>query len=143
MLRRRALGWIDLGNHMGADDRRREMKPRKSKDRKDHRETEAFWQKVSKAAAAEPGYQPPTQKVCAVKSAFTMTGRAAKRQQTGGLIQLLFDSFSQPALAGGRSGSIPVRPMLYPAGPYQVGFPIETPPAQKRLVITSQVAVLT
>jgi len=136
------LGWIDLGNHMGSDDRRRELKHRKSRDRKDHRERKALWQKVAEAAAAELNYQPPPQKVCAVKSAFTMTGRAAKRQQTGGLIQLLFDSFSQPAQAGVRSGSIRVRQMLYRADPYQVDFQIESHPEQNRFVITGQLVDL-
>jgi hypothetical protein len=142
MLQLKAWGCIDLGNHKASDGRRQEMNQSKASDRKEHPETEALWQKVSKAAAAEPGYQPPLQKVCAVKSAFTMAGRAAQRQQAGGLIQLLFDSFSQPAAAGVRSESMRIRQMLYRADPYQIDFHIESQPEQNRYVITGQLVDL-
>src|SRR5437879_9060276 len=100
-----------------------------------NQETDALWQKVAKAAAAEASYQPPPQKVRAVKSAFTMTGPASKRRETGGLLQLLYDSFLQPALVGVRSGAMRVRQMLYRADPYQIDFQIESQPEQNRLAI--------
>ena len=138
MLQFRAMGWIGLGSHLACDDRRTEMKQSPARDSKDHAETEALWKKVAKVAAAEASYQPPPQKVRAVKSAFAMTGPASKRQKTVGLIQLLYDSFSQPALAGIRSGSIRIRQMLYRADPYQIDFQIESQPEQNRFVITGQ-----
>src|SRR5438132_1230407 len=75
-----------------------------------NQETDALWQKVAKAAAAEASYQPPPQKVRAVKSAFTMTGPASKRRETGGLLPLCSDSFLQPALRGVRSCAVRLRP---------------------------------
>src|SRR5438132_14255075 len=107
-----------------------------------HQETDALWQKVAKAAAAEVSYQPPPQKVRAVKSAFTMTGPASKPHESAGIIQLLFDSFLQPALAGIRSGSMRIRQMLYRADPYQIDFQIESQPEQNRLAITGQLVDL-
>src|SRR5437588_3315293 len=107
-----------------------------------HQETDALWQKVAKAAAAEASYQPPPQKVRAVKSAFTMTGPASKPHESAGIIQLLFDSFLQPALVGIRSGSIRIRQMLYRADPYQIDFQIEAQPEQNRFVITGQLVDL-
>ena len=107
-----------------------------------HQETDALWQKVAKAAAAEASYQPPPQKVRAVKSAFTMTGPASKPHESAGIIQLLFDSFLQPALAGIRSGSMRIRQMLYRADPYQIDFQIESQPEQNRLAITGQLVDL-
>src|SRR5438552_8672379 len=106
-----------------------------------NQETDALWQKVAKAAAAEASYQPPPQKVRAVKSAFTMTGPASKRRETGGLLQL-YDSFLQPALVGVRSGAMRVRQMLYRADPYQIDFQIESQPEQNRLAITGQLVDL-
>jgi len=91
MLQFRAVEWINLGNHRA---------------RKDHAQTESLWQKVAKTAAAESQYQPPPQAVRAVKTAFAMSGLAARRQETVGLIQLLYDSFLQPALVGISYGSI-------------------------------------
>jgi len=142
MLQFRALEWIDFVNHLAPDDRRKERNQSRARDRKDHRETEALWNKVAEAAAAEPNYQPPPQKVRAVKSAFTVTGPAAGRRETGGLIQLLFDSFSQPALAGIRSGSMRIRQMLYRADPYQIDFQIELEPEQNRIIVTGQLVDL-
>src|SRR5438477_12943382 len=107
-----------------------------------NQETDALWQKVAKAAAAEASYQPPPQKVRAVKSAFTMTGPASKRRETGGLLQLLYDSFLQPALVGVRSGAMRVRQMLYRADPYQIDFQIESQPEQNRLAISGQLVDL-
>src|SRR2546430_11262488 len=104
--------------------------------------TTLFRSKVAKAAAAEANYQPPPQKVRAVKSAFAMTGPASKRQESGGIIQLLYDSFLQPALAGIRSGSMRIRQMLYRADPYQIDFQIESQPEQNRFAITGQLVDL-
>ena len=107
-----------------------------------HQETDALWQKVAKAAAAEASYQPPPQKVRAVKSVFAVKGPASKRRETGGLVQLLYDSFLQPALVGVRSGAMRVRQMLYRADPYQIDFQIESQPDQNRLAITGQLVDL-
>jgi len=127
MLQFRAVEWINLGNHRA---------------RKDHAQTESLWQKVAKTAAAESQYQPPPQAVRAVKTAFAMSALAARRPETVGLIQLLYDSFLQPALVGIRSGSIRIRQMLYRADPYQIDFQIEAQPEQNRFVITGQLVDL-
>src|SRR5713226_7492556 len=63
-------------------------------------------------------------------------GKAEQWQETGGLIQLLFDSFSQPALAGARSAAMRIRQMLYRAEPYQIDIQIEAQPERNRLVVT-------
>jgi hypothetical protein len=137
-----AFEWIDTRSQLASDDRRKEMEPNLAKDRKERPEKETLWQKVAKAAAAEASYQLPPQKVRAVKSAFTMTGRSSGRQKTSGLLQLLYDSFSQPALAGVRSGSMRTRQMLYRADPYQIDLQVELEPEQNRLVITGQLVDL-
>ena len=142
MLQLGSLEWMDLVNRLTSEDRRKEMMPSQGGDRKDRAEREALWRKVAEAAAAERNYQPPPQKVRAVKSAFTMTGPASKRQETGGLLQLLYDSFALPALAGIRSGSMRIRQMLYRADPYQIDFQIESQPDQNRFVITGQLVDL-
>ena len=142
MLQFRTLEWVHFRSHLACDDRRKETKQDLTRDRKEHPVKETLWQKVAKAAAAEPRYQPPPQKVRAVKSAFTMACRSAGREETGGLIQLLYDSFLQPALAGIRSGSTRVRQMLYRADPYQIDFQIELEPEQNRIVVTGQLVDL-
>jgi hypothetical protein len=86
----------------------------------------------------EASYQPPTESVRVAKSAFSTAGWAAKQKESGGLIEVLFDSFLQPALAGARSAGTGMRQMLYRADPYQVDVQIELKPEGNRLVITGQ-----
>ncbi len=73
-----------------------------------------------------------------VKAAFATPRLAAKPQETGRLVQLLFDSFSQPALAGTRSAATRIRQMLYRAEPYQIDLQIELRQERNSLVVTGQ-----
>lgn len=59
-------------------------------------------------------------------------------RETAGLIELLFDSFSQPALAGTRSAGMNIRHMLYRAESYQIDLQLEAQPERNRLVVTGQ-----
>lgn len=72
-----------------------------------------------------------------VKAAFEPP-RLAKPQEAGGLVQLLFDSFSQPDLAGTRSAATRIRQMLYRAEPYQIDLQIELLQERNSLVVTGQ-----
>lgn len=95
-------------------------------------------QKLADAAAIEAGYQPASEIVRAVKSAFATAGVAAKRQGTGVPIQLLYDSVSQPAMAGTRSSAMPIRQLLYRADPYQIDLHIEFQQEQNRFIVAGQ-----
>jgi hypothetical protein len=55
-----------------------------------------------------------------------------------GFVELLFDSSTQPLLAGARSGALGSRQMLYRADPYQIDIQIEAKPEGDRLVVTGQ-----
>jgi hypothetical protein len=104
------------------------------------KQTVALWQKVHDQALAEAAYQPDLNTVRLAKAVFASSSRAAAPQQksTGNAIELLFDSFRQPALAGARSVVIGTRQMLYRADPYQIDIQIEPKPGTNRLVITGQ-----
>src|SRR5260370_24567284 len=133
-----AVEWSDFVNRLVYGDRRKAMQKHRGTRRKCYAGTAELWQKVAKAAAVESSYQPAAESVRVVKAAFAAAGWAAKRQETGGLIQLLFDSFSQPALAGARSAAMGMRQMLYRAEPYQIDIQIEAQPERNRLVVTGQ-----
>lgn len=128
-------------SHDAFNDPRKEPKKHQGTRRKRCAETATLWQKVADAAAVEASYHPPAERVRVVKAAFAMAGLAAKRKKTG-LIQLLYDSFSQPALAGIRSGATPIRQMLYRAEPYQIDIQIELQQEQNRFIVTGQVVDL-
>lgn len=85
---------------------------------KPFRETLAPWPKVANEAAIDASYQP--------------------RAETGGLAQLLFDSFSQPIPAGTRSAGMNIRQMLYRTDPYQIDIQLEAQPEGNRLLVTGQ-----
>ena len=72
------------------------------------------------------------------KAVFVKAGMAAKRQETRSSVQVLFDSFSLPALAGTRSTSMSLREIVYRAEPYQIDLQVEVQPERNRLVVTGQ-----
>jgi len=121
-------GWTGL-MELAAPDRRKAILGR----RKHYVAT--LRQRVAYAVVAEACYQPPPEKVRFVKEAFEL---AAKRQETGCVIQVLHDSFSHPMLAGMRSAPRTVRQLLYRAEPYQIDLQIELHPEENRLVVTGQ-----
>src|SRR5216684_1592659 len=138
----KVLECSDLVNHAASDIRRRALGQHRGTLRKRYVEAVAPWQKLAKAAAFEANYQPSSETVQAVKAAFATAGFAARRQETGGLIQLLYDSFSHPALAGTRSAAMRIRQLLYRAEPYQIDLHIELQPEQNRFVVTGQLVDL-
>lgn len=78
--------------------------------------------------AVDSGYQPP-----AVEAAFSGAGFGTKPT-----VQLLYDSFVQPATTGIRSVGMPVRQMLYRAEPYQIDLQVESQADRNRLIVTGQ-----
>lgn len=99
----------------------------------------SLWQKVKTAAAAEANYQPPQGAVRMAKAVF-LTANAGKHPRASrGIVELLFDSFLQPALAGTRSAAAGSRQMLYRADPYQIDIHVENKAGTNRLAIAGQI----
>jgi len=69
---------------------------------------------------------------------YVAVGLRTNSQETGGPVQLLFDSIMQPAAPGIRSAAMNVRQILYRAEPYQIDLQIEAQPDRDRLVVTGQ-----
>jgi hypothetical protein len=101
-------------------------------------ETGALWQKLADAAEVEASYQPAPEIVRVVKATFATASVAARRNGTDVPMQLLYDSASQPAAAGTRSSSMPIRQLLYRADPYQIDLQIEFQKEQNRFLVTGQ-----
>ncbi|HEY2548253.1 MAG TPA: hypothetical protein VGI46_19430, partial [Candidatus Acidoferrum sp.] len=130
--------WVNFVSQVLAADQRAAMQKHLATGCKQCKETVSLWQKVSKAAAAEADYQPSPETVRLAKAAFATSGLARSKKASQSLIEVLFDSFAQPALAGARSVVIGTRQMLYRADPYQIDIQIEPKPGTNRLVITGQ-----
>lgn len=130
--------WVDFVNQIATTGDKQALQKHLATGCKRCMETVSLWQKVSKTASAEASYQPSADSVRLAKAAFATAGLALAQKKSQGLIEVLFDSFLQPAAAGARSVVIGTRQMLYRADPYQIDIQIEPKPGSNRLVITGQ-----
>ena len=130
--------WVDFVNQMVTTDQQQAMQKHLGTGCKRCEDTVSLWQKVSKTAVAEASYQPSLDTVRLAKAAFAASGSAQKKKESQSLIEVLFDSFLQPAVVGARSVVIGTRQMLYRADPYQIDIQIEPKQGSNRLVITGQ-----
>jgi hypothetical protein len=130
--------WIDFVNLVNSPKQQEAMKKHLGTGCKRCIETVALWQKVHNAAALEATYQPPATNVRIAKAAFAAAGGATRLKEKSTFIEVLFDSFLQPMVAGARSSGLGSRQMLYRADPYQIDIQIEAKPQGNRLMITGQ-----
>ncbi|MGC1620321.1 MAG: hypothetical protein WA765_17660 [Candidatus Acidiferrum sp.] len=130
--------WIDFVNHVVTRGRQEAMQKHLATGCKSCKETVSLWQKVSKSATAEASYQPSADAVRLAKASYLTTRLNTPQKDSRTLVEVLFDSFRQPALAGARSVVIGTRQMLFRADPYQIDIQIEPKPGGSRIVITGQ-----
>jgi hypothetical protein len=130
--------WIDFVKQVTSPKQHHTMKKHLGTDCKQCMKTAALWQKLHNMSVMEASYQPPEAEVRLAKAAFAAAGGAAQRKQKSGFIEVMFDSFRQPMLAGARSGALGTRQMLYRADPYQIDIQIEAKPEGNRLMVTGQ-----
>jgi hypothetical protein len=130
--------WIDFVNQVSSPKQQEAMRKHLRARCKRCMDTVALWQKVRTAAAEEASYQPPAEHVRMVKVAFAAAGQATQAKEKSRLVEVLFDSFLQPMLAGARSGGVGTRQLLYYAEPYQLDLQIEAKPEGNRLIVTGQ-----
>jgi hypothetical protein len=130
--------WIDLVNQVVSPGRRLAMEKHVENGCKLCARELSQWQRVRHLAAAEASYQPPQEAVRIAKAAFAGSIWARERKPASSLIELLFDSFLQPALQGVRSGTSTIRRLLYRADPFEVDLQIEPQSSGKSIVVTGQ-----
>lgn len=95
-------------------------------------------QRVRLVAAREKDYQPPEHAVHIAKAAFSASGWARRATGAKGAIELLFDSFRQPLLAGVRSAGSTPRRMLYAADPLKIDLQLEAQAEGQTVIVTGQ-----
>src|SRR5712664_3701901 len=130
--------WINFVNRVTSQKQQEAMQKHLGTGCKRCMDTVSLWQRVRNTAALEASYQPPAADVRIAKAAFAALGRATQLEEKTGLVEVLFDSFLQPMLAGARSSSLGTRQMLYRADPYQIDIQIEAKPEGNRLMVTGQ-----
>ena len=130
--------WIDLVNQVAPPSRKLEMEKHLAEGCEACAKTVSKWQRIQRAAAAEASYQPPMAAVRIAKAAFVGSEWARERAAASGVVQILFDSFLQPALEGVRSSGAATRRMFYRADPFRVDLQIEGQVGGKSVVVTGQ-----
>ena len=130
--------WIDFANLVVPQRKQEAMRKHLGSGCKRCTEKMALWQKVHNTAASEANFQPPANTVRIAKAAFAAAGKASQEKQRNSLVDVLFDSFLQPALSGARSAAVGPRQMLYRADSYQIDIQIEAQATGSVLVVTGQ-----
>jgi len=130
--------WIDFANLVVPQRKQEAMRKHLGSGCKRCTEKMALWQKVHNTAASEANFQPPANTVRIAKAAFAAAGKASQEKQRNSLVEVLFDSFLQPALSGARSAAVGPRQMLYRADSYQIDIQIEEQATGSVLVVTGQ-----
>ena len=129
--------WIDFANEAVVGSGRQEMESHLGEGCQRCKKTVSLWQKVRQTAKSAADCQPPENAVRIAKAGFT-SARLEGKSGAPGLVEVLFDSFLQPLVAGARSSSSGIRQMLYRAEPYQVDVHIEAKPGANKLTVTGQ-----
>ena len=130
--------WIDFANEAVSGSKRQDMDRHLEEGCPRCKKTGSLWQKVRQTAKSAAECQPPESAVRIAKAGFTGVRLEGKLANAPGLVQVLFDSFLQPSVAGARSSGSGTRQMLYRADPYQVDLQIEAKPGANKLVVTGQ-----
>jgi hypothetical protein len=129
--------WIDFVKQMTPTEKRDVMQQHLDGGCKRCAATVELWEKVRETAAAELNYQPPADTMLVVKAAFAGAG-FGKQSNPAGVIELIFDSFTQPLFQGARSDTRGPRELLYRADPFLVDVQIEPQPGGKVVAVTGQ-----
>ena len=130
--------WVDFVNQMTPHKKQEAMRKHLGSGCKGCEEKFALWQKVRRTAASEANYQPPADAVRVVKAAYASARIASQEEDAKSLVEVLFDSFLQPEVAGVRSRATGARQMLYRADSFQIDLQIEPKPGSNHVVVTGQ-----
>lgn len=93
------------------------------------------WARVREAAKRERAYEPPARAVRVAKSHLPLPGKTRRSSK----VELLFDSFQTPAIAGLRSTATASRQMLYGIGSYRIDLRMEPQMDSDKVSLVGQI----
>jgi hypothetical protein len=105
--------WVDLARGFGASTESQGMKAHLASGCLKCKTAYGFWGRLQTMALAEDSYTPTANLVRLAKLEFAANQQIEPEKST--LASLLFDSFSQPLLAGVRSSAATARQLVYEA----------------------------
>ena len=130
--------WIDLVNQVASSSRKLAMEKHQKDGCERCAKTLVRWRRVRQAVAAEASYQPAQEAVRIAKAAFVGSEWAWERKAARRVIEVLFDSFMQPAREGLRSVGTGTRRLLYRADPFRIDLQIEARVGGRSIIVTGQ-----
>ena len=105
--------WADFGRGFSTSEKARGIKAHLAADCLNCKASSLFWSRLQTMALAEGGYSAPENLVRLAKLEFA--AKLQFRPEKWSLGKVLFDSFSQPLLAGVRSSAAVARQVVYEA----------------------------
>jgi hypothetical protein len=99
----------------------------------------AMWQHLHQVAQRTSNDQPSEGSLRIVKSAFASQWPAKRRAPRAAIVELLFDSFRTPALAGVRSSAGRSRQLLYGTATYRIDVRMEPQIDSEKVVLIGQI----
>lgn len=130
--------WIDFVNHVARPNREAALQKHLAEGCESCAAELQRWMRIRRVAARENQYQPPRELVHMAKVAFSRSAWARDRKQAKGTIELLFDSFRQPLLAGVRAATVAPRRMLYLVDRLEIDLQVESHAEGRTIVVTGQ-----
>lgn len=99
----------------------------------------AMWQHLHQVAQRTSNDQPSEGSLRILKSAFASQWPAKQRTPQAAIVELLFDSFRAPILAGVRSSTGRSRQLLYGTATYRIDVRIEPQIDSEKVVLIGQI----
>lgn len=127
--------WVDLARGVRSSQKGDELDTHLATGCKDCGAAFVLWQQVHTIAVRECLYHPPEDTVRKVKHEFALV--SAVSQPTPAM--LIFDSLSQPILAGVRSSAAATRQIVYEADGLTADLRFDGPPHTTKVCLTGQV----
>jgi hypothetical protein len=131
--------WADFANGVIADSKRASMEQHWEQGCTQCAHVLSRWQWMRKFAGEESLYGPPEDAVKFAKRAFRAHLPSRKQSAAGRFAELIFDSFSQPALQGVRSGQTNARHLVYRADDILIDLQLDATADPSKMSLVGQV----
>ncbi|HEY7209849.1 MAG TPA: hypothetical protein VH477_06205 [Bryobacteraceae bacterium] len=94
---------------------------------------------MAELAAREAAYEPPSETVQEINAAYRSVRFVPRLREIASLARLVFDSFSQPSLAGIRAAAQASRQLIHESEPFTIDLRLEADAARKRIYLAGQI----
>jgi hypothetical protein len=131
--------WADFANGVIADGKRPLMERHLEQGCTPCAHVLSRWQWMRKFVGKESLYGPPEDAVKFAKRAFLAYLPSRKQSAAGRFAELIFDSFSQPALQGVRSGQMNTRRLIYKADDILIDLQLDATADPSKMSLVGQV----